>query len=220
MDTCPRPFLVPLSPWDKDSLAGGADAYSARTFPARLRSRHERGTQVDRIIVQFLSGGRAGHTEVYPVARFASLYLGRDPKCDIRVDAERDAMVSRSHAVIEWVDDEEGRRKYTLTDLLSSNGTYLNGVRVKGTVDLMAGDHVRLGLNGPEFQLDIDRPAPDTQPVVTQSLRIDPKLFTPPPFTRTAAEAALGRSTVKHSVASLLAQTQEPAAKKAGESEG
>lgn len=145
---------------------------------------------MDRIIVQFLSGGRQGHTEVYPVARFESLYLGRDPNCDVRVDAERDSMVSRSHAVIEWVDEEGIGRRYLLTDLLSSNGTYLNGVRVKGTIPVASGDHVRLGANGPEFVFSIDRHEPDLEPVITQSVRLDPRLRTPPPIVRSAARDA------------------------------
>jgi predicted component of type VI protein secretion system len=151
---------------------------------------------VDRIIVQFLSGGRAGHTEVYPVTRFSSLYLGRDPKCDLRVDAERDAMVSRSHAVIEWVDDEDGGRHYTLTDLLSSNGTYLNGERIHGTVGLSSGDTVRMGAKGPEFVLTVERPEPNLQPVVTQSMQVDDLLRTPPPHNRAPAQRRDGDATV------------------------
>ena len=152
---------------------------------------------MDRIIVQFLSGGRAGHTEVYPVTRFSSLYLGRDPKCDLRVDAERDAMVSRSHAVIEWVDDDDGNRQYTLTDLLSSNGTYVNGERIHGTVKLVSGDQVRLGVKGPELVLTVERLEPNMNPVVTKSMRADDLLRTPPPRNRMTAEPSVGQATVR-----------------------
>jgi hypothetical protein len=166
---------------------------------------------VDRIIVQFVSGARVGHTEVYPLVRFASLYLGRDPNCDIRVDAEREAMVSRSHAVIEWVENDEGERRYTLTDLLSSNGTYRNGERVTGTVALLSGDYVRLGTNGPEFLLTIDTPVINESPAVTQSLRLDALLRTPPPVARTAAAAEAIKPTVRGKVPTSLGSTQEPA---------
>lgn len=155
--------------------------------------RIRKGTVLDRIIVQFISGARAGHTEVYPVARFESLYIGRDPGCDVRVDAEREAMVSRSHAVVEWTDDEEGRRCYLLTDLLSSNGTYLNGERVRGTVEIRDADHVRLGSNGPEFVFGIERAQANLQPVITQSVRVDPRLRTPPPLSRPSSAAATRR---------------------------
>lgn len=157
--------------------------------------------------MQFISGSRAGQTEVYPVARFASLYLGRDPGCDVRVDPERDAMVSRSHAVIEWLDDEEGRRSYMLTDLLSSNGTYLNGERVRGTIEIADGAHVRLGANGPEFVFGIERAEANLQPVITQSVRVDARLRTPPPVPR--AKAGDAGATRRGPLPSSMATTQD-----------
>lgn len=165
---------------------------------------------MDRIIVQFLSGGRAGHTEVYPVTRFSSLYLGRDPKCDVCVDAELDAMVSRSHAVIEWSDDDAGNRQYTLTDLLSSNGTYLNGERIHGTVILNSGDQLRLGAKGPDLVLSVERPDPNLNPVVTQSMVVDDLLRTPPPRGRPAADRQGGQATVQGSRLADLLATQDP----------
>ena len=162
---------------------------------------------MDRIIVNFVSGGRTGHTEVYPLSRFTSLYLGRGPQCDVRVDADKDTMVSRSHAVIEWIDPEEGERRYTLTDLLSSNGTYLNGERVTGTVALASGDYVRLGLNGPEFLLTVERPVDDEQPSVTQSLRLDKLRLTPPPV---ASSAATVRRGSMHDLAGAVEPKTQP----------
>lgn len=162
---------------------------------------------MDRIIVNFISGARTGHTEVYPLIRFTSLYLGRGPKCDVRVDADKDTMVSRSHAVIEWIDPEEGERSYTLTDLLSSNGTYLNGERVIGTVALATGDYVRLGLNGPEFLLTVEQPAEDEQPSVTQSLRLDKLRLTPPAVADTAATVRAGSM---HDLASSIEPQTQP----------
>lgn len=164
---------------------------------------------MDRIIVRFLSGGRQGHAEVYPVARFESLYLGRDPGCDVRVHAEQDAMVSRSHAVVEWIDDELHGRRYLLTDLLSSNGTYLNGLRVKGTVTLASGDHVRLGANGPEFVFELERAELEAHPVITQSVRIDPRCRTPPPIVGTTARDA-NATRRGPPLKAALATTQEP----------
>mgnify|MGYP002777335273 FL=1 len=125
---------------------------------------------MDRIIIEFLNGTRAGLVEVYPAARFASLYLGRDAKCDVRLDSDSDTMVSRNHAVIEWVDEDKLRR-YTLSDLLSSNGTYLNGERVLGTVALRDGDIVRLGAQGVEFRIRIEKAIRSGDNEVTQSIR-------------------------------------------------
>ncbi len=139
------------------------------------------------------------------MARFASLYMGRDPQCDIRVDAERDVMVSRSHAVIEWIDGDGEPRRYTLTDLLSSNGTYLNGERVLGTVDFNSGDRVRLGVSGPEFVVQIEQPRLDLQSEITQLMRSQqqptPMPFVPP---RVVDEPKPANVTVRGSVASFM----------------
>lgn len=125
---------------------------------------------MDRIIIDFHHGARAGQTEIYPLVRFASLYMGRDPNCDIRLDAELDLVVSRSHAVIEWIDEDEQPRRYTLTDLLSSNGTFLNGERIEGTVPLHSGDRVRLGVDGPEFSVLIEQVPEAVSATVTKSM--------------------------------------------------
>lgn len=107
-----------------------------------------------RIIVNHQTGSRAGTTEVYPTNRFQSLYFGRDPSCDVQFDEEKDDLVSRSHAVIEW--DEEDPTTITLSDLLSSNGTFLNGERVFGAIPLKSGDVMQLGRNGPTMRIDIE----------------------------------------------------------------
>lgn len=158
--------------------------------------------------MQFLSGVRAAQVEVYPVARFSSLYLGRDPKCDVRVDADKETMVSRSHAVIEWVEHEDGGRDYTLTDLLSSNGTYRNGERVNGAVTVNSGDRIRLGHNGPEFLLTIEQPQPNMHAEVTQSLRTDQIIRTPPPNSAPRPAAGSGQTIRGQSAAELLAQME------------
>lgn len=132
---------------------------------------------MDRIVIEFFSGSREGQTEVYPTSRFNALYMGRDPGCDIRLDSIRDVMVSRSHAVIEWIDAPGQPRRYTLTDLLSSNGTFLNGQRVEGTVTLRDRDKVRLGANGPEFQFLVESPQAGSRPSVTQPM---PAVVGPP----------------------------------------
>ncbi|HBF08740.1 MAG TPA: hypothetical protein DHW71_02680 [Gammaproteobacteria bacterium] len=71
-----------------------------------------------------------------------------------------DARVSRKHALLEIT--ERGLR---LTDLGSSNGTYVNGKRIKGSIDLCLGDQIlidripfriRRSLNLPEMEEDDD----------------------------------------------------------------
>ncbi|MGH7813591.1 MAG: FHA domain-containing protein [Candidatus Binataceae bacterium] len=63
--------------------------------------------------------------------------IGSDPANDIMIE---DATVSRRHATIAW-----RRGSFELTDLDSSNGTFVNGRRVRGAVALKGGEELRFG---------------------------------------------------------------------------
>jgi signal transduction histidine kinase/pSer/pThr/pTyr-binding forkhead associated (FHA) protein len=65
-----------------------------------------------------------------------TLGLGRDASNRIQI---HDTEVSRQHAELRRVDD-----MYTLTDLSSSNGTYVNGRRIQHQ-QLSSGDHLQVG---------------------------------------------------------------------------
>jgi DNA-binding winged helix-turn-helix (wHTH) protein len=65
--------------------------------------------------------------------------IGRDPNCDVWVDASK---VSREHARIS-VDSAHGRAM--LDDLGSTNGTQVNGSPVAGPVALADGDVIAIG---------------------------------------------------------------------------
>ena len=78
--------------------------------------------------------------------------IGRDPRCQIVVDPALFASVSRRHAEVRPADRaEEERPTWWLCDLNSSNGTYLNGQRLRGCQLLRSGDRVTLGNDGPEY---------------------------------------------------------------------
>ena len=66
------------------------------------------------------------------------MVVGRSPACDIVIN---DRQISRRHLIIRKT--EAG---YTLEDLGSKNGTYVNGVAVQGTVGLQDGDVVQIAL--------------------------------------------------------------------------
>jgi pSer/pThr/pTyr-binding forkhead associated (FHA) protein len=63
--------------------------------------------------------------------------LGRGVDCDLRLSG---ASVSRHHCLIRIRGSEA-----TLSDLGSSNGTYINGQRVRSQAALMNGDEVGVG---------------------------------------------------------------------------
>lgn len=75
--------------------------------------------------------------------------IGRDPGCEVPLTPDRYAMVSREHAILTI---ENGRIR--LTDNQSTNGTFVNGVRM-ANVMLTKVDRFRLGNGGPEFQIQI-----------------------------------------------------------------
>jgi serine protease Do len=107
-----------------------------------------------RIRLHYLTGARSGQIEVHPITRHASLSLGRDPGCDVRFHPTQDTVVSRNHAMIEWTLDSPPL--FRISDLLSSNGTFLNGRRIGRSVLLRAGDRVQLGAGGPVLEFSVD----------------------------------------------------------------
>jgi pSer/pThr/pTyr-binding forkhead associated (FHA) protein len=71
------------------------------------------------------------------LAEGPTVVIGRDPSADIVLP---DACVSRRHARVSW---REGT--YTLEDLGSKNGTYLNRRPVTQPVALHDGDRIQVG---------------------------------------------------------------------------
>jgi pSer/pThr/pTyr-binding forkhead associated (FHA) protein len=74
------------------------------------------------------------HGREVPV--LAGITLGRDD-CDVVLS---DPEVSRRHALV-----AEGPRGFTIEDLGSTNGTWVNGERIDRPELLRAGDEVRFG---------------------------------------------------------------------------
>ena len=64
--------------------------------------------------------------------------IGRNSDCDIILDSET---VSRSHARVESI----GNGIYTLKDLGSRNGTFINGRKAKGIVEISLSDKIYIG---------------------------------------------------------------------------
>ena len=122
------------------------------------------------MLLRHLSGAREGQCEIYPIARFQALYFGRGSECDVRFSAQGELMVSRSHAVLEWTSGAP--RRFSLTDLVSSNGTFVNGKRLEGMVALVEGDRIQFGAGGPIVQFGLDQGSDLTvNREVTQSIR-------------------------------------------------
>jgi FHA domain-containing protein len=85
-------------------------------------------------------------TELIPLET-DRLTLGKDPSNDVVLDA--DPTVSRLHAVL-----ERFPAGWTLRDLTSRNGTFVNRERVLSQCRLRAGDEIRLGATRLTFRSD------------------------------------------------------------------
>ncbi|MCL2584870.1 MAG: DUF1707 domain-containing protein [Streptosporangiales bacterium] len=77
----------------------------------------------------------------FPRGSGTSFTIGRDRECDLTLE---DPTVSREHAILQRASADEAD-SWTLTDLDSTNGTRVNGWRVRGTAPVRAGDIVRFG---------------------------------------------------------------------------
>ncbi len=113
---------------------------------------------MERIILRHLKGSKASQVEEFPAAQFAELTFGRDPSSQVKFEPEKDDLVGRQHARI--ARDPSDQSKFTLMDLNSRNGTFLNKSRIVGSMPLNPGDVIQLGAGGPEIEFDLDpRPA-------------------------------------------------------------
>ncbi len=90
------------------------------------------------------------------------MVLGRAPSVDIVIALPA---VSSRHALITGQGDQ-----YTIEDLNSTNGTFINGDRLMGRKTLQPGDQIRLGQS---VNLRVLGPAPEPQKTVVQGPLVD-----------------------------------------------
>jgi S1-C subfamily serine protease len=97
-----------------------------------------------------LSGARAGQIDV-----FGQTYIGvgRHPWSDLRFDADQDLQVSARHASVSFTDGV-----FVLRDLDSTNGTLVNGERLRDDHILADQDEIQFGAGGPKVRFSVVRP--------------------------------------------------------------
>ena len=111
-----------------------------------------------KIVLRHQNSSKSNQIDEFPASTNAEFLIGREADCKVRFDEMRDDLVSRKHAKIsvEKLDPLE----ISLSDLGSSNGTFVNKHRIFSATRLSPGDMVQLGAGGPEFQFDLNpRPA-------------------------------------------------------------
>jgi S1-C subfamily serine protease len=106
-------------------------------------------------VLTVLRGARAGR-QLRLSADFAT--LGRHPSSDLQFDPEGDLDVSGRHTAV----FRQGGG-FVVRDLGSTNGTWVNGVRIRSDRALESGDRIQLGPRGPEIGFEVveidERPA-------------------------------------------------------------
>lgn len=182
---------------------------------------------MERIIIKHLSGSKANQTEEFPLNLVRELTLGRDVTSMVKYDPDRDDLVGRHHARI--APDVSEPFQFTITDLNSRNGTFVNRQKIVGTTRINPGDVIQLGPGGPEFMFDMEphpevfrptRVATAYQPVATPgsvpmtrvgvlgSSSISSSVM-PASQPLMAAPAALGKETVDRMIIATQSQTRK-----------
>ena len=105
--------------------------------------------------LRLVSGKELEAAEVrqrYSLIPTSEAVIGRDPHCQVVLDALKYRMVSRRHAVIRPLSlSPDGEISWILCDLNSANGTYLNGKRLHECQQVFPGDRITLGYDGPQL---------------------------------------------------------------------
>lgn len=97
--------------------AGGGASSMTKT----MRLKREPPTFAWLVIVE---GVHAGHTfQLHP----DSTVIGRDPSCEMVID---DSAISRQHAKVRVVENDDKQKVFLLHDLATENGTLLNGQEI------------------------------------------------------------------------------------------
>ncbi len=97
------------------------------------------------------------------------MLIGRDPSCEIALDANQYLIVSRRHAVIRPLYPlGNGLPSWEIYDLNSINGTYINGKCLRGCHKLQVGDLIELGENGPQFIFEYQFLTPLVSPPLSE----------------------------------------------------
>lgn len=152
-----------------------------------------------KIAFTFGSGARAGQTEEFSQP---FVQIGRHPHCDLRFDADRDLDVSSRHATVILQGE-----MFSLRDLGSTNGTFVNGKRLAADHVIISGDEIQFGKQGPKVKVTLLRQQrtgpgqtlpPDTTPPRTaaETPRIERSVRrTPPGQTTTRIKVEVARQT-------------------------
>jgi pSer/pThr/pTyr-binding forkhead associated (FHA) protein len=120
-----------------------------------------------RVVIDHVAGSRRGQRQELDAG--ARIRFGRHPDCEVSFDAHRDIDASSRHAELRT--SGEG---WVLVDLGSSNGTYVDGVRVtEAPVVQNTAIDMEFGPGGPRVRLFVgdDAAIASLPPLVLETVR-------------------------------------------------
>lgn len=175
---------------------------------------------MERMLIKHLSGSKANQVEEFAIKHHSELIFGRDTSATVKYDPDRDDLVGREHAKITI--DPANPNGFLLTDMNSTNGTFVNKQKVTGTVKLNIGDNVQFGPGGPEFTFDVE-PRPDN---FAKATRVVETGASAPPATRMVttptataggkAPGTVGKATVERMISETVTETKKAQGRKFG----
>ncbi len=185
---------------------------------------------MERMIIKHLSGSKANQVEEFALKHHNELIFGRDEGSTVKYDPDRDDLVGRQHAKIQL--DPSNPNGFTVTDLSSRNGTFVNNNKISSPTQIMAGDVIQFGPNGPKFQFDVEpRPsnatkatriapisnAPETRVTPSNAPNnapINVPIGNPSVPTQVAAKSGVGKATVERMISATVEETKKQEGRK------
>ena len=100
-----------------------------------------------RITLTITSGARNGVSKSFDQAYIG---IGRHPQSDLQLHPDQDLDASTRHAAV-----LKAGETWTIRDLGSANGTFVNGAKITADTRLHTGDMVRFGPKGPQMSVEV-----------------------------------------------------------------
>ena len=111
------------------------------------------------MMIQIKFKNESGLTSTFKLDPSQACVIGRSDNCDIKLLSPK---VSGKHIRIRYSQTNKG---WTVEDLTSTNGTYINGRRIKKIALITKDCHIQLGESGPSLTLDLSLPSQLNQPI-------------------------------------------------------
>ena len=122
------------------------------------------------IIIRHIAGAKINRIDPFALADTTEITFGREASSTVTFDSPKDDVVSRRHAVLLVRNDGEVP-SFSIEDLNSSNGTFVNGEKISGERELLPDDTVEFGKGGPKFTFDI-QPRPEGMAARTRVMNV------------------------------------------------